>query len=270
MKACDLLLDKVRKLDYDAAAVHEWCGKSIRSCEELVDDVLFLDKHLNSAIAEIKHSAIRPIVSLSKTHPQLVDEVIEEVKRLERPTLKKIAAITKEKIRRETPLPDGKYDVIVVDPPWEFEGEYDKDSRRSVPQYPTMTYEQIQNIKIPASDDCVLWLWTTNLDLRHAWDIAEGWGFVVKSILTWVKNKRGMGYWLRGKSEHCLLGIKGSPIWKNEEYSTVIFGDVREHSRKPDEFYDLVDDICLGKRIDMFSREKREGWDQWGDETDKF
>jgi len=174
--------------------------------------------------------------------------------------------------------PEGKFNVIVVDPPWKFkdvtegQNDYDEDARRSIPQYAMMELEEIKKLNVPdtAWDDCVLWLWTTNLNMKDAWELAEYWGFEVKTILTWVKSKMGVGYWLRGKTEHCLLCVKGKPVWTNKKYTTVLKGKAREHSRKPESFYKLVETICKGTRLEYFSREKREGWDQWGDEVDKF
>ena len=125
-------------------------------------------------------------------------------------------------------------------------------------------------LDIPVAEDCVLWLWTTNINLHNAFHVLETWGFEYRSCLTWVKPQMGLGYWLRGKTEHCLLATKGSPKWINTTKTTLLEAPRKEDSRKPDSFYALVDEICSGTKIDMFSREEREGWDQWGDEIDKF
>jgi len=107
--------------------------------------------------------------------------------------------------------------------------------------------------------------------MHDAYHLLETWGFEPKSILTWVKDKMGIGTWLRGITEHCILATKGSPKINLTNQTTALFGKRREHSRKPDEFYQLVETLCIGKtRYDMFSREKREGWSQYGDEPDKF
>jgi len=135
-----------------------------------------------------------------------------------------------------------------------------------------MSIEEIKTkYEPPAFEDCVLWLWTTNTFIHDAFHILEFWNFEPKTILTWIKDRMGTGDWLRGKTEHCILAVKGKPKIKLTNQTTALFGKRREHSRKPDEFYKLVETLCLGKkRLDMYSREKREGWEQFGDETTKF
>jgi N6-adenosine-specific RNA methylase IME4 len=78
-----------------------------------------------------------------------------------------------------------------------------------------------------------------------------------------VKNRIGTGYWLRGRTEHCIMAVKGHPIVQLTNQSTVIHAPVREHSQKPDEFYRLVETLCLGRKIELFARETRDGWDTW-------
>jgi len=166
--------------------------------------------------------------------------------------------------------PKDKYNVIVIDPPWPYGTQYDPETRRVASPYPEMSIDEIKNINIPAADDCILWLWTTNAFMHEAYHVLEAWGFDPKTILTWVKDRIGIGTWLRGQTEHCIMAIKGKPKVNLTNQSTVIYGKLREHSRKPDEFYQMVDSLCSGRKLDYFSREKRKGWDQFGDEIDRF
>ena len=159
---------------------------------------------------------------------------------------------------------EGKYQVIVIDPPWKYGTKYDPDSRRVASPYPEMSIEELEKIELPADDDCVLWLWTTNAFLHDAFHLMEKWGFEYKTMLTWVKDRMGVGEWLRGQTEHCLLGIKGKPVFRRNDQSTVLFAPNRGHSRKPDEFYEMVDRICIGRKLDYFGTKKREGWDIYG------
>ncbi len=163
-----------------------------------------------------------------------------------------------------------KFDVVVIDPPWPYGTEYDEETRRVGSPYPEMSLEEIININIPAKDDCVLWLWTTHKFMRESFKILDKWGFQDKMIVTWVKNRMGMGSWLRSKSEFCIMAIKGNPVITLTNQTTVLNADVREHSRKPDEFYKMVESLCTGIKLDYFSREKRDGWYQYGNETNKF
>lgn len=165
---------------------------------------------------------------------------------------------------------DKKYHVIVLDPPWGYGTKYDPNGRRSANPYPEMSLEEIKNIEIPANDDCVLWLWTTHKFMRHSFDLLDAWGFEDKAILTWVKDRMGLGSWLRSQSEFCIMAVKGKPIINLTNQTTIINGKLREHSRKPDEFYEMVDSLCTGLKIDYFSREQREGWDTYGNDDEKF
>ena len=165
---------------------------------------------------------------------------------------------------------DKAYSCIVIDPPWCYGTEYDPNGRRAANPYPEMTLEQIKNIKLPATKDCVLWLWTTHKFMRHSFDIIDTWGFRDVSILTWKKNRIGLGSWLRSQSEFCIMCVKGSPVVNLSNQATVIEGKLREHSRKPDEFYTMVDSLCVGTKLDYFSREQRNGWDTFGNDESKF
>ena len=96
------------------------------------------------------------------------------------------------------------------------------------------------------------------------------WGFEHKTILTWVKDRMGTGDWLRGRTEHCILAVRGRPVVNLTNQTTVLEAVRREHSRKPDEFYALVEALCPGARLEMFAREPRAGWTAWGAEAQRF
>ena len=167
-------------------------------------------------------------------------------------------------------LPTGPFDVIVVDPPWPYGTKYDPQGRRAANPYPEMSLGEISALELPTSDDCIMWLWTTHRFMRDSFQILDIWGFRDVAILTWVKNRIGLGHWLRSNSEFCIMAVKGKPSVMLTNQSTTIYGDVREHSRKPDEFYEMVETLCPGSKMDYFSREPRPGWAQFGNETGKF
>ena len=194
--------------------------------------------------------------------------VIKEAKKIEREEL--ISKQREDIINNNFESPSKLYDVIVIDPPWDYGTQYDPEGRRAANPYPEMTLEEIGNIELPSSDDCVLWLWTTHKYMRHAFDIIDQWGFRDVAIVTWVKNRIGLGSWLRSQSEFCIMCVKGKPKVNLTNQSTVIHGELREHSRKPDEFYKMVDELCNGYKIDWFSREFRDGWAQFGNDKEKF
>jgi N6-adenosine-specific RNA methylase IME4 len=166
---------------------------------------------------------------------------------------------------------NGEYQVIVIDPPWPYGTEYDPKTRRVASPYPETPIEELAKFKIPAYKDSVLWLWTTHKFLSEALELMKGWGFEYKANFVWDKQRMGMGTWLRMQVEFCLLGIKGNPEWKLTNERDFLSVARKEHSRKPDEFYKMVAKLTPDtKRIDIFSREKREGFDQYGNESDKF
>lgn len=167
----------------------------------------------------------------------------------------------------ETPqLPPGQYEVIVIDPPWPYGTVYNAETRRVASPYPEMNLDELGALQIPAATDCILWLWTTNAFMHDAHHILEAWDFEPKTILTWFKEKTGVGYWLRGQTEHCILAVKGEPQLTHKAQGTALFAKARRHSEKPDEFYQFVESLCPGRKLDMFARRKRQGWEVWGNE----
>lgn len=174
-------------------------------------------------------------------------------------------------------LVSGKqYDIIYADPPWSFRTWSDKGKGRSAEKhYNTMTKTDIQQLQVPSSDNCVLFLWVTSPCLIEGIELCKAWGFEYKTVgFIWIKtNKKapslfwGMGYWTRANAEYCLIATKGKPKRINAGVHQVVMSPVRKHSQKPDEVRDrivkLVGDL---PRIELFARETSEGWDSWGDE----
>jgi N6-adenosine-specific RNA methylase IME4 len=162
-------------------------------------------------------------------------------------------------------LPTGPFQVIVADPPWQY------DTGNCLP-YPTMPIDEIKALPVReiADEDAILWLWTTNAHVRVAFDVLEAWGFEYKTMLTWVKDRMGTGDWLRGQTEHCLLAIRGKPVFLHGTHATVLEAARREHSRKPEEFYALAEATCPGSKVELFCRQQREGWHDFGNDTRKF
>ena len=164
----------------------------------------------------------------------------------------------------------GLYDVISVDPPWQYGREYDAVSSRVASPYPEMSIEQIKAIELPFKDDAVLFLWTTHKFLPDSFEILKHWGFEYKATIVWNKEKMGMGAWFRMQCEFCQFAIKGTPFFNNTTERDIITEQRREHSRKPDSFFQMVNKVCTGKKLEYFAREKRNGWDVFGNDTAKF
>jgi N6-adenosine-specific RNA methylase IME4/ParB-like chromosome segregation protein Spo0J len=177
----------------------------------------------------------------------------------------KAQAIAKE----PSPLPEGPFRVIVCDPPWHYEKRAGDVTQRGAIPYPSMTIPQIRALPVEsrAHDDAVLWLWATNAHLPEAFGIVEAWGFRYKTLLTWAKQKMGMGDWLRGQTEHCLMAVRGKPVVILTNQTTLLNAPTTKHSAKPAEFYELVERLCPGSKLEMFQRKPREGWFGHGDES---
>jgi N6-adenosine-specific RNA methylase IME4 len=205
---------------------------------------------------------------------QAYKEIKKEEKKVERVELiqKQIEDI------KEGLLPDlvGLFDVVSVDPPWPYEGEsknttsFDSVGRRVANPYPEMSIEQIKSIELPLMDNAVVLLWTTHKFLPDAFEILKEWNLDYKATLVWNKEKIGMGVWFRMQCEFCLVGIKGKPYWENTTYRDIITESRREHSRKPDCFFEMIEKITMGNRLEYFSREKRKGWKVFGNDINKF
>jgi len=206
------------------------------------------------------------------------NQVYQDIKRDEK--VKQRHAIieeTKRKIEAENLTVSGTYDVIAIDPPWAYEERggtsvdaYEPVAIRGQCPYPTMTLAEIGAIKLPSKDSCVLFLWTTHAFLEDAFKLLDVWGFNYKATIVWDKDKMGMGRTIRLQCEFCLLAIKGSPVLSGSSERDIIREPRREHSRKPEAFYTMVERMTMGRRLDYFARSKRENWDVYGAETEKF
>jgi Transcriptional activator, adenine-specific DNA methyltransferase len=192
------------------------------------------------------------------------------------------AAESADKSRTEKPalsiVPEReRYETIVIDPPWPMT-KIERDVRPNQIEfdYPTMSEDELQefgaDVHAMAKDDCHLFMWTTQKFLPLAMRLIEQYGF--RYVLTMVWHKPG-GYQPTGlpqfNCEFIIYGRKGTPKFIDTKGFPCCFNAPRrEHSRKPDEFYDIVSLVTEGPRIDVFSREPREGFSQFGNEPEKF
>lgn len=240
----------------------KWAFAFIRVYDRFVVDL----KVAPAPLIEAGYSKLDKI--RKQVNEENIDEWLEKAKVLSRSDLD---AELHPKDKAITVPPNGKYNVVVIDPPWNYGTQYDEFNRRIASPYPEMTQEELKNIEIPFAKDCILWLWTTHKFMWDAKELMDHWGFDYKLCFVWDKQKMGMGSWLRCQVEFCLLGIKGSPAWESKSERDIIRIARREHSRKPDEFYKMVERISpSAKRLDIFSREVRKGWEQYGNETRKY
>ncbi|EFO30130.1 MT-A70 family protein [Roseibium sp. TrichSKD4] len=183
-------------------------------------------------------------------------------------------------VQRVHDLPLFRYNVIVVDPPWDFDTYSNKGKLRGAEaHYDTMSFDEILDLPIGqlASDNCLLLLWVCSwMSPGHKQALLDTWGFTYKTELVWdkrtVNGKQHMGTGYRARSMHetVYLATIGNPFHK--AFPSKFEGCVREHSRKPDEFYDLISRLVRPDyfRVDVFGRQSRDGWDVAGIEATKF
>ncbi|OKJ97513.1 methyltransferase [Amycolatopsis sp. CB00013] len=165
-------------------------------------------------------------------------------------------------------LPVTKYSAILADPPWDI---YQKGTRGARNYYQLMTLDQIKAMPIAelATPDAHLWLWTTNATLRDGYDVAEAWGFTVRSPLHWVKFHLGLGQYLRNSSETLLFCTRGKAPVKFRGQPTWFNAPAQDHSHKPEEQYPLIERISEGPYLELFARRRpssNKPWSVWGNE----
>jgi N6-adenosine-specific RNA methylase IME4 len=188
-----------------------------------------------------------------------------------------------------------KFKTIVADPPWPYStpravvgnGGRGSDGGRAAQiiqadvsqHYPVMSIEAISALSVEAraEDDAHLYLWTTNSFMVEAHAIARAWGFEPKTIITWVKHKKGdddspsmkTGYWFRSATEHILFAVRGSlRLAVPEGIPTWFYAARLPHSVKPEESYQLIERSSFAPRLELFARRERAGWDRWGNEVE--
>lgn len=163
--------------------------------------------------------------------------------------------------------PHKRYRTILADPPWDV---YQKGARGAEGHYDLMSLDEIKAMPVAdlAEDDSHLWLWVTNATLRHGYDVAETWGFTVRSPLTWVKFRLGLGVYLRNSTEHLLFATRGKAPVQFKAQPTWMNAPVQDHSHKPEEQYAVIERVSPGPYVELFARRHQPGWDAWGNQID--
>jgi|TARA_Y100000389_G_scaffold37566_1_gene31887 N6-adenosine-specific RNA methylase IME4 len=176
------------------------------------------------------------------------------------------------------PFPNKKYEIIYADPAWNFKSYSKKGDKKNANQhYDCMGFNDICNLPVCdiAGLDCTLFIWVTDPFLERSFEVIKKWGFTYKTVaFTWAKrNKKsdsyftGLGYYTRANPEMCLLATKGKPKRYSKSVKQLVVSKLREHSRKPDRIRnDIVELSGDLPRIELFARQKADGWDSWGNE----
>lgn len=172
-----------------------------------------------------------------------------------------------------------RYSTILADPPWQFQNRTGKmaPEHRRLLRYPTMELREIMELPVRhLSAACAhLYLWVPNALLPEGLEVMKAWGFSYKTNIVWYKVRkdggpdgRGVGFYFRNVTELLLFGLRGSmrTLQPGRTQVNLLSSCKREHSRKPDQVYDLIEHCSPGPYIELFARFPRHGWDQWGNE----
>lgn len=175
---------------------------------------------------------------------------------------------------------DGRsYGTILADPPWQFTNRTGKvaPEHRRLNRYTTLTLQEIKElpVSVAAAEQAHLYLWVPNALLREGLEVMAAWGFQYKTNLIWHKIRkdggpdgRGVGFYFRNTTEMVLFGVRGRlrTLPPGRRQVNILRTRKREHSRKPDELYDIVEACSPGPFLELFARSQRADWEQWGNE----
>lgn len=179
---------------------------------------------------------------------------------------------------------DKRFATVLADPPWQFQNRTGKvaPEHRRLSRYGTMDLQAIMDLPVSklSADTSHLYLWVPNALLPDGLKVLEAWGYTYKSNIVWRKIRkdggsdgRGVGFYFRNVTELVLFGVKGKNARTLQPGRTQVnFLETRkrEHSRKPDEFYDIVESCSPGPFLEMFARGPREGWSVWGNQAEEY
>lgn len=179
---------------------------------------------------------------------------------------------------------DRKFSTILADPPWQFTNRTGKmaPEHKRLARYPTMTLQQIKDLPVEAvaRDTAHLYLWVPNALLAEGLQVMDNWGFTYKTNLIWYKvrkdggpDRRGVGFYFRNVTEVILFGVRGKDartLQPGRSQENIITSRKREHSRKPDEQYEIIESCSWGPFLELFARGAREGWATWGNQAEDY
>lgn len=179
---------------------------------------------------------------------------------------------------------DTRFATVLADPPWQFQNRTGKmaPEHKRLTRYGTMTLDKIMGLPVSAvaASTAHLYLWVPNALLAEGLAVMNAWGFEYKSNIVWHKIRkdggpdgRGVGFYFRNVTELVLFGVRGKnarTLSPGRRQVNIIKTQKREHSRKPDELYDIVEACSWGPYLELFARGTRKGWTTWGNQADSY
>lgn len=170
---------------------------------------------------------------------------------------------------------DKRYKTIYLDPPWMERGG-GKIKRGADRHYPLMKTTEIAELPIERLIDengCHMYMWVTNNFMIDAFELLKKWGFEYVTLITWNKDRIGLGQYFRGNTEHCIFATTKKRLpykledGKRQQGVTGFYENKTIHSRKPVKMREMIEKVSYGPRIELFARESFDGWDCWGNEV---
>jgi N6-adenosine-specific RNA methylase IME4/ParB-like chromosome segregation protein Spo0J len=225
--------------------VAAWAGVSART----VQDAATVHQHNPDLFEQIKSGELAADLAARRVRRQLRDQNIQPA----------------------PPLPDGPFELIYADPPWQLGNPDSQNAPEN--HYPTMPLHEIKDMQPPAAENAVLFLWAVNCQLPQALEVISAWGFIYKTNFVWVKPSLGLGYWTRNRHELLLFATRGhidipEPAQRPD---SVIEADRGKHSEKPEDAYGLIETAFPHlSKLELFARgTPRPGWHAWGNQVDE-
>ena len=176
-----------------------------------------------------------------------------------------------------------KFGAILLDPPWRFTNRTGKvaPEHRRLARYETLSFDELARLPVgdlarPASH---MYLWCPDALLPQGLNLLESWGFTYKSNIVWYKVRkdggpdgRGVGFYFRNVTEMVLFGVRGGlrTLAPGRRQTNIIVHRKREHSWKPPTLHKIIEECSPGPFVELFARDRREGWEQWGDQVDSY
>ena len=251
-----------------------------------------LSKTQLARLADTQPASVRRLFSRNGHNPQVVTlatlaDVLGHELRVVPKSKEELAAAVERATGAESAAEDlrrlegGPYSTILADPPWRFMNRTGKvaPEHRRLSRYDTMTTAAIRALPVAevATENAHLYLWVPNALIADGLRVMESWGFTYKSNIVWAKRRkdggpdgRGVGFYFRNVTELILFGVKGSmrTLAPGRRQVNMIETRKREHSRKPDEQYDIIESCSPGPYLELFARYAWQGWTSWGLEAD--
>ncbi len=251
-----------------------------------------LSKTQLARLADTQPASVRRLFSRNGHNPQVVTlatlaDVLGHELRVVPKSKEELAAAVERATGAESAAEDlrrlegGPFSTILADPPWRFMNRTGKvaPEHRRLSRYDTMTTAAIRALPVAevATENAHLYLWVPNALIADGLRVMESWGFTYKSNIVWAKRRkdggpdgRGVGFYFRNVTELILFGVKGSmrTLAPGRRQVNMIETRKREHSRKPDEQYDIIESCSPGPYLELFARYAWQGWTSWGLEAD--